>query len=204
MQDDIKALFDAIASKAEAQKAEIAAQADKDIAEIEQRADEEVKRMRSEAISQLEGRLRTESDAIIGAAKLEMRNRRIALLNEAIDRVFASAVRKIEAMTESDGYKDILRRLLQGALRFAGNDCARLRVAEVDKPLWKTLQADLDDSIPVDFCDAPRGTIIVETSDRSQWIDNSLDARLARARQIMRDELGQILFAKDDIGADTR
>ncbi len=44
------------------------------------------------------------------------------------------------------------------------------------------------------------GTVIVETSDRSQLIDNSIHTRLEMAKKIMRRELGELLFDAEKTG----
>jgi len=199
MRDDIAALFAWIRKRAEAKKAEVTAQADDEIAKIDERAESEINRLRKEMLAQLEDQLRIESDCILSAAKLEINHRLVDEKNVALDSVFSLARQEIEAV-DSDTRKEIFRELLNDAIGRMNSEEACLRISKADLPLWEKLKKGFPESISVELCDDVIGTVIVETSDRSQLIDNSIHTRLEMAEKIMRRELGELLFNTEKTG----
>jgi len=199
MRDDIAALFAWIRERAEAKKAEVAAQADHEIAQIDERAEGQINRLRKEMLAQLEDQLRIESDCILSAAKLEIDNRLVDEENVALDKVFSLARQRIEALN-SDTRKDIFRELIDDAISRINSEQACLRISKADLPLWEKLKRGFPKSISVELCDGVTGTVIVETSDRSQLIDNSIHTRLEMAEKVMRRELGELLSNSERTG----
>ena len=199
MRDDIAALFAWIRERAEAKKAEITAQADREIAQIDERAEGQINRLRKEMLAQLEEQLRIESDRILSAAKLEINNRLVDEKNVALDKVFSLASQQIEALN-SDTRKEIFRELIDDAVSGINSEQAYLRISKADLPQWEKLKKGFPKSISVELCDGVTGTVIVETSDRSQLIDNSIHTRLEMAEKIMRRELGELLSNSERAG----
>ena len=199
MRDDIAALFAWVRERAEAKKAEITAQADQEIAGIDERAEGEIDRLGNEMLAQLEDQLRIESHSILSAAKLEINNRLVDEKNVALDNVFSLARQEIEAL-DFDTRKDIFRELVNDAIGRVNSEEARLRISKADLPLWEKLRRGFPKSISVELCGDVTGTVIVETSDRSQLIDNSIHTRLEMAGKIMRRELGELLFDTEKAG----
>jgi vacuolar-type H+-ATPase subunit E/Vma4 len=199
MRDDITALFAWIRERAEAEKAEITAQADREIAQIDERAEGQINRLRKEMLAQLEEQLHIESDCILSAAKLEIDNRLVDEKNVALDKVFSLASQQIEALN-SDTRKEIFRELIDDAISRINSEQAYLRISKADLPLWEKLKKGFPKSISVELCDGVTGTVIVETSDRSQLIDNSIHTRLEMAEKIMRRELGELLSNSERTG----
>ncbi len=199
MRDDIAALFAWVRERAEAKKAEITAQADHEIARIDERAEGEINRLRDEMLARLEEQLRIESDSILSAAKLEINNRLVDEKNVALDKVFSLARQQIEALN-SDTRKEIFRELINDAISRMNSEEMCLRISKADLSLWEKLRRGFPKSISIELCDGVTGTVIVETSDRSQLIDNSIHTRLEMAEKIMRRELGELLFDTEKAG----
>ncbi len=194
MQDDVRQLLAAIRDTADAERADIRAQAEQEIAKISERTEAQVKQLRDKALAQLENQVRTESECIVGRAKLEIRDRLVQEKNEALEEVFDLASKQMAAMDDSKTHKEIFKRLVQEAIGRINSKDVRLRIAKTDLALWESLKADFPSSISVELCDGPKGTVIVETRDGSQSIDNSIETRLEMAREVMRLELVQLLF----------
>ena len=201
MQDDVGMLLAAIREMAEAEEAGVSAHAEQEIAGINECAEAQIKRLRSDALSQLEDELRTESERILSAAKLGIRDRLVREKNEALDKVFNLSRKEIAALGNSNDSKETFRRLIQEAISRMNSDDVRLRISIADLSLWESLKGDFPTSISVESCEGSKGTIIVESSDSSQCIDNSLKTRLAMAQEVMRQELGGLLFTDQATGA---
>lgn len=201
MQDQVEQLLAAIRETADAEKDAIRAQAEQKIAEISERTEAQNKQFRDKALARLEDQLRTESECIIGRAELEIRNRLILEKNEALEGVFELASKQIAAPDDSKTSKDIFKRLVQEAIGKINSENVRLRISKTDLVLWESLKRDFPTSISVELGDGPKGTVIVETDDGSQTIDNSIETRLETAREVMKLELLEILFDAKTSGA---
>jgi vacuolar-type H+-ATPase subunit E/Vma4 len=194
MQEDVRQLLAVIGEAAEAEKAGVRARAEQKIAEIGARIEAQIKQLRDEALARVEDQLRSESECIIGRAELEMRDTLIHEKNEALREVFELARKQIAVMNDFKTSKEVLRRLIREAISKINGEAVRLRISKKDLPLWKSLKGDFPPSISVELCDEPKGTVIVETNDRSQSIDNSIATRLETAREVLRWELADLLF----------
>ncbi len=194
MQEDVRQLLAVIGEAAEAEKASVRAKAEQEIAEIGARTEVQIKQLRDEALAQLEDQLRTESECIVGRAELEMRDALVHEENEALREVFELAGKQIAAMDNFEISKEIFKRLIREAIGGINSEAVHLRISEQDLPLWKSLKRNFPASISMESCDEPKGTVIVETNNGSQSIDNSIETRLETAREVMRRELAELLF----------
>jgi len=198
MQDDVEQLLAAIKCMADAEKAEVRAEAEQEIARITERTEVQIRQFREEALARLEEQLRMESECIVGRAELEMRDRLILEKNEAIREVFEFATEQIAAFDNSETYKMIFKRLVREAVDRINCEGVRLRISKTDQPVWESLKGEF--SVPVVLNGGPKGTIIVETDDGSQSVDNSIETRLEMARGVMRRELVDMLFDNEASG----
>ncbi len=198
MQDDVRQLLAAIKEMADAEQAEIRAQTEQEIAKISERTEAQIEQFRNDELARLKDQLRMESECIVGRAELEIRDRLIHEKNEALREVFELANRQIAALDDAEKNQEIFKRLVQEAIGRINCEDARLRISRTDLSLAESLKGDLSASIPVVLCDGPKGTVIVETHDGSQSIDNSIETRLEMAREVMKLELVELLF---DAGA---
>jgi vacuolar-type H+-ATPase subunit E/Vma4 len=200
MQDDVRQLLAAIKEKVDAEKAEIRAQAEQEIAKISERTEAQIEQYRNNELVRLEDQLRMESECIVGRAELEIRDRLIHEKNEALREVFELASRQIIAQDDAEKNQEIFKQLVLEAIGRINCEDLRLRISRIDLSLWETLKGVFPASIPVVLCDDPKGTVIAETHDCSQSIDNSIATRLEMAREVMRRELVEILFDGETSG----
>ncbi len=200
MPDDSGQLLAAIKEMANAEMAEVRAQAQQEVAMINERAEAQINQLRDEALERLEAQLRTESECIVGRTELEIRDRVVQQKNEAIADVFERATGRIAELYDTAKYRKIFKRLIQEATGKMNSEDVRLRISNADLPLWKAIKGDLPASISVACVDGPKGTVVVETNDGSQSIDNSIGTRLEMAREVMRRELSEMLFGAEASG----
>jgi vacuolar-type H+-ATPase subunit E/Vma4 len=200
MQDGVSQLMTAIEAMAEAEKTEIRALAEKEIAKINERTETQITQFRDEAFAKLEDQLRNESECIVGRADLEIRDRIIHAKNEVLTEVFKLATGRIAALSGTKKYKEAFKRLIQEALGSIKCEDMRLRISKADQLVWESLKEDFPTSITVVLCDNPKGTVVVETEDGSQSIDNSIRTRMEMARGVMRRELIELLFDAEAYG----
>ncbi len=147
MQDDVRQLLAAIRETADAERADIRAQAGQEIAKISERTEAQVKQFRDKALAKLEDQVRTESECIVGRARLEIRDRLVQEKNEALEEVFELASKQIAAMDDSKTRKEIFKRLVQEAIGRINSEDVHLRIAKTDLSLWESLKANFPTSI---------------------------------------------------------
>lgn len=194
---DVGELLAAIKVVAEARKGEILTLAEQKTAEISERAEAQIEQLREEAFACLEGQLRMQSECIVGRTELEIRDRIVHLKNQALQEVFERAGEQIAELQNTETYKGVLMRLIREAIGRINCENTRLVLSRADLEVWQTLKEGFGPSVSVVFHDGPKGTVIVETDDRSQSIDNSIATRLETAAEVMRRELVEVLFESD-------
>lgn len=190
----------AIKAMAEAEKTEIRTMAEKEIDKINERTEAQVMQFRNESLAELEDQLRRESECIMGRAELEIRDRLIQIKNEALREVFKFANEQIAALEGTRKYKKVFKKLIKEAFGSISCKDVRLRISKADQSLWESLKGDFPASISVMLCDGPKGTVVVETNDGSQSLDNSIQTRLEMALKVMRRELVELLFDTETNG----
>ncbi|UCC98716.1 MAG: V-type ATP synthase subunit E [Phycisphaerales bacterium] len=200
MQDDIRQLLAAIRETADAEMADVRAQAEQEIAKISERTETQVRQLRETALAQLEEQLSAESERIVGRAELDIRDRLVLEKNKALEEVFELARKELASLDDSGTNQEVLRRLIQEAMGKINSEDVRLRISRDDLALWESLKADFPTLESATPCDGPRGTVIVETCDGTQSIDNSIETRLETAREVMRRELIELLFGDETAG----
>ncbi len=194
MQEDVRQLLAVIGEATEAEKADVRAKAEQEIAEIGARTEAQIKQLRDEALARLEDQLRTESECIVGRAELEMRDTLVHEKNEALSEVFELAGKQIAVIDDFETSREIFKRLVREAIGGINSEAVHLRISEQDLPLWESLKGNFPASISMELCDEPKGTVIVETNNGSQSVDNSVAIRLETAQEVMRRELAELLF----------
>jgi len=200
MRDDVTQLLAAITEMADAQKADVLAGAEQEIAQIGERTDAQIEQFRGRMLARLQEQLRTEAECVVGRAELEIRDKLIQEKNEALDEVFELAGKRIAVIADAGTSSEILKRLIREAIGRIDSQDVRLLISRIDLPLWESVKGEFPASISVRLCDGPKGTVIVETSDGSQSLDNSIESRLEMAREMMRRELAELLFAAEAPG----
>jgi vacuolar-type H+-ATPase subunit E/Vma4 len=200
MRDDVTQLLAAITEMADAQKADVLAGAEQEIAQIGERTDAQIEQFRGRMLARLQEQLRTEAACVVGRAELEIRDKLIQEKNEALDEVFELAGKRIAVIADAGTSSEILKRLIREAIGRIDSQDVRLLISRIDLPLWESVKGEFPASISVRLCDGPKGTVIVETSDGSQSLDNSIESRLEMAREMMRRELAELLFAAEAPG----
>lgn len=172
--------------KADAIRAESQEQAAAERARIMANANQEAARLRSQAIAAAQLKART----------LQLEQREI-LLNS----VFEQAVQRIAAVQKSPDYPAISIALLKEGLDHLGSDAALIRAdsatqahltrAVVD-PISKEMGVSLEFGQPLQ-----QGTgLIVQTPDGHRQYDNTLETRLSRMKDSLRNPVHRLLVGE--------
>ena len=202
MREDVEQLLAAIKETADAEKAEMRAQTEQEITNINEHTKAQIDQFRDEELSRLNAELQLESECIVGRAQLEIRDRLIAVKNDALRETFNLANEKIAELYDTETYKEIFKRLIIETIDMANCDDMVLRISKTDLSIFESFKGDFPASISVVPFVSPKGTVIVEIDGGSQSIDNSIETRIKTAQDLMRTELVEILFDGDTSGDD--
>jgi vacuolar-type H+-ATPase subunit E/Vma4 len=191
--EEAEALLADITTQAEADRQKILEGNRSRVEAIRARTGEEIRQLESEASRRLDKRLAVERDRVLGEALQQERRSRLLARREWIDKAFAGAEARIERLSASDQYRGLLRRLIAEAAEAIG-DAGEVVVARQDLTLGRSLSQELGLSCEVRGEGGEAGTVVVLSSDGLRRVDNSLGARLARARQVIEPEIARLLF----------
>jgi vacuolar-type H+-ATPase subunit E/Vma4 len=165
-------LLAAIKEQGERERNAVLAEAEAKAREISSRGEAEAARLRCEAMSRLERELAAEGERLLGEARREARNERLAVKRRILAEAVARARMQLSRAATGSG---ALAALAAEALAAAGEGA--------------TVETD-----------AAKGTVIARSRDGRTRVDNSLATRLERAAAVEEVELARLLFGPTESG----
>jgi V/A-type H+/Na+-transporting ATPase subunit E len=138
---------------------------------------------------------------IIGSARLASRNQELLTIENAVNKAFEEAKKKLQASSGTDSYKDLLKQMVEESVSAIGgsnsviiesnkNDAEIVRkvVSELRGNGKMQQQAEVSDQ-HTDVL----GGIRIKSSDGTMTYDNSLDSRIERLKPLIRKNIAQML-----------
>jgi V/A-type H+/Na+-transporting ATPase subunit E len=137
---------------------------------------------------------------IIGSARLASRNQELLTIENAVNRAFEEAKKKLQASNSTDSYKELLKQMVEESITAVGgsttvtiecnkNDAEIVRKAVFElQDAGKVQQARVSDQ-HIDVL----GGIRIKSSDGTMTYDNTLDSRLERLKPLIRKNIAQML-----------
>ena len=137
---------------------------------------------------------------IIGSARLAARNQELLTIENAVNKAFEEAKKKLQASSSTDSYKELLKHMVEESISVVGgsnaviiesnkNDAESVRkvVSEL-RDTGKVQQAEVSDQhIEV------LGGIRIKSSGGTMTYDNTLDSRIERLKPLIRKNIAQML-----------
>ncbi|MCP1662362.1 MAG: hypothetical protein D5R99_02030 [Methanocalculus sp. MSAO_Arc1] len=181
---------------------------------VDESAEEEIQRILEEAEARAE-RIREEADAegmklkqlhlehwknagaleriSVVAAREKARLELLQIKEEFFEAVFLRAEEEIASFRESPEYETFLKAATREALSLLDHDAAILHIDPADQDLFSRIKTDtgLNHDVIADI-ETPGG-LIAMTPDESIAVDNTLESRLAKSRELLRKEIFSIL-----------
>ena len=154
------------------------------------RADE----VRAEHMAEAARRIDVERRQRLYRAREEEKAGLARVRDEHLSSAITRARDELDCRRGQNGYPDVLKGLLREALEMLGEDGARVHVDPRDEA---TVRALLEDSpgAPQVLPDLETaGGVIVESADERIQVDNTFESRLARAEEVYRRELYDLLY----------
>lgn len=137
---------------------------------------------------------------IIGSARLASRNQELLTIENAVNKAFEEAKKKLQASSGTDSYKNLLKQMVEESISAVGgsnaviiesnkNDAEIVRKAVSElRDTGKVQQAEVSDQ-HIDVL----GGIRIKSSGGTMTYDNTLDSRIERLKPLIRKNIAQML-----------
>ena len=138
---------------------------------------------------------------IIGSARLAARNQELLTIENAVNKAFEEAKKKLQASSNTDSYKELLKHMVEESISaVGGSNAVIIECNKNDVELVRKVVSELQDSGKVQ--QAARvsdqhidvlGGVRIKSSDGTMTYDNTLDSRIERLKPLIRKNIAQML-----------
>ena len=126
---------------------------------------------------------------IVGNADLESRNKQLVLIEASIEKVFDTAIKKIQNVDRNADYSKLISSMLEESIRTIGTPDIVIQANSKDKPVVQSLLSKFPSAtLSQDAIDC-LGGIRVQSKDGTMKFDNTIDARLERLKPLIRKDI---------------
>ncbi len=136
---------------------------------------------------------------ILSTAEIQAKNMAIAAVEEEVGRVFEAALSRLAKEAEGDGFKQVMEKLLDEAVRLIGKDIV-VESNEKGIEMLREIVAKGGYKVRITVSDKPVKTIgglRAVSADGLTRFDNTLEARLERLKQSLRSEIAKMFLRKE-------
>lgn len=161
---------------------------------ILEEAEAEAARQREERLAKAALALQLEQSKILKAARFAVKKEIIKAKEAAIEEVFRVAAQRLGSLRQSPRYKQIFERLAREALEGMSGR-VRVRVDSQDADLAREVLTALGVDFTLETDGQYAGGLEVYAEDGRIWAINTIESRLEKARQALKAEIADLLFA---------
>ena len=138
---------------------------------------------------------------IIGSARLAARNQELLTIENAVNKAFEEAKKKLQASSSTDSYKELLRHMVgESVSAVGGSNAVIIECNKNDGELVRKVVSELQDSgkmqqaarVSDQYIDV-LGGIRIKSADGTMTYDNTLDSRIERLKPLIRKNIAQML-----------
>jgi V/A-type H+/Na+-transporting ATPase subunit E len=138
---------------------------------------------------------------IIGSARLAARNQELLTIENAVNKAFEEAKKKLQASSSTDSYKELLKHMVEESISAVGGSNAAVIIEcnKNDVELVRKVVSELQDSGKVQQARVSDqhidvlGGIRIKSADGTMTYDNTLDSRIERLKPLIRKNIAQML-----------
>ena len=126
---------------------------------------------------------------ITGSSDIEARNKQLMALEEAVNKVFSTALDQIANVDRSGDYSNLIKTLIEEATQILGTSEISISTNTKDRDVVQsTLSQFPGTELSSETIDC-LGGIKVKSKDGTMTFDNTLDARIERLKPLIRKEI---------------
>jgi V/A-type H+-transporting ATPase subunit E len=126
---------------------------------------------------------------ITGASDIEVRNKQLLALEEAVERVFSSALEQIANAERSGDYSNFVKTLIDEAIQILGTSEVTIFTNTKDKDVVQSTVSQFSGAELSSETIECLGGIKVKSKDGAMTFDNTIDARIERLKPLIRKEI---------------
>jgi len=126
---------------------------------------------------------------ITGASDIEVRNKQLLTLEEAVERVFSSALEQIANADRSGDYSNLVKTLINEAIRILGTSEVTIFTNKKDKDVVQSTVSQFSGAELSSETIECLGGVKVKSKDGAMTFDNTIDARIERLKPLIRKEI---------------
>jgi V/A-type H+/Na+-transporting ATPase subunit E len=139
---------------------------------------------------------------IIGSARLASRNQELLTIENAVNKAFEEAKKKLQASSGTDSYKDLLKQMVEESISAVGgsNNTVIIESNKNDAEIVRKAVSELRDTGKMqqqaevsDQHTDVLGGIRIKSSDGTMTYDNTLDSRIERLKPLIRKNIARML-----------
>jgi V/A-type H+/Na+-transporting ATPase subunit E len=137
---------------------------------------------------------------IIGSARLAARNQELLTIENAVNKAFEEAKKKLQASSSTDSYKGLLKQMVEESISAVGaSNAVIVECNKNDAEIVRKVLSELQDSGKVQQAKLSDqhidvlGGIRIKSSDGTMTYDNTLDSRIERLKPLIRKNIAQML-----------
>lgn len=188
----IEDIFRALEEQADQEIEQILKAAKLQAKTIEQEAREEADRITQAKIAAVEETTRARAAKTVNAARLESKRNLAAVRDEAVDRVFSEAAKRLAALRGTPEYERVFRKLAAEALADVEGEC-EVRVAPADEALARAVVSELGRNCTVVPTLETTGGLEVASHGGRIVRRNTFESRLAKVRGLAQAKVAEVL-----------
>jgi V/A-type H+/Na+-transporting ATPase subunit E len=173
---------------------EVQAAAESCVGETLEAARRQADEVRAGHMAEAASRIEVERHQRLYRAREEAKAGLARIREEHLRSAVAAAREELACRRGQDGYPDVLEGLLREALDTLGEDGARVHVDPRDEATVRALLEHPPGGLPVLPDLETTGGVVVDSADERIRVDNTLESRLARAEEVYRRELYDLLY----------
>jgi len=126
---------------------------------------------------------------ITGSSDIEARNKQLMVLEEAVNKVFSTALDQIANADRNGDYSNLIKTLIEEATQILGTSEISISTNAKDKDVVQSALSQFPGTeLSSEIIDC-LGGIKVKSKDGTMTFDNTLDARIERLKPLIRKEI---------------
>jgi V/A-type H+/Na+-transporting ATPase subunit E len=144
---------------------------------------------RTEAMARAERKVAAEREMMLSRVRQEVKLEFLKRRNELAERAFDASRGRVLAMRTSPSYRDVVKRLAVEAIGLAGGTDLVFHVDPRDRSLFEGILRELGRNSEIATDIETAGGLTVTSRDGKILVTNTLESRLARARDLLKGEV---------------
>ena len=126
---------------------------------------------------------------ITGSSDIEARNKQLLALEEAVDRVFTSALEQIANADRSGDYSNLIKTLIEEATQILGTSEITIFTNAKDKDVVQSTISQFSGAELSSETIECLGGIRAKSKDGTMTFDNTIDGRIERLKPLIRKDI---------------